>query len=163
MDAMSRTAESRRKRVAAPEGYDTLEAFLVEARKRFEAAVAADRENREAGLDDLRFVAGEQWDEAVRTSRQRQGLACLTINTLPQMTGVVTAHDSDTGAMTVEAAAAAGGGTQAGWTISLSSSGGVLSIAGQSGVISAPAARAALEVLSATEARAFAIAAAAAL
>jgi hypothetical protein len=82
-------AEAVRAPAAAPEGYETVEAFLEEARKRFGEAVDADRENRDAGLEDLRFQAGEQWDEQVRAQRLAKGRPCLTINTLPQFVGQV--------------------------------------------------------------------------
>ena len=52
-----------------PDGYETADAFLDEARKRFQEGVDADRDNREAALDDLKFVAGDQWDETVRAGR----------------------------------------------------------------------------------------------
>ena len=63
-----------------PDGYDTAEAFLDEARKRFQEGVDADRDNREAALDDLRFVAGDQWDETVKAGRLKKGRPCLSIN-----------------------------------------------------------------------------------
>jgi hypothetical protein len=72
-----------------PDGYDTAEAFLDEARKRFQEGVDADRDNREAALDDLRFVAGDQWDETVKAGRLKKGRPCLSINTLPQYIGQV--------------------------------------------------------------------------
>lgn len=72
-----------------PDGYATVEAFLEEARRRFQEGVDADRENREAGLEDLRFLAGDQWDEGVRAARLAKGRPCLTINTLPQFVGQV--------------------------------------------------------------------------
>jgi hypothetical protein len=72
-----------------PGGYDDEAAFLQEARERFQEGVDADRLNRDAGLDDLRFISGEQWDEQVKATRQRNGRPCLTINTLPQYIGQV--------------------------------------------------------------------------
>lgn len=72
-----------------PDGYETADAFLDEARKRFQEGVDADRDNREAALDDLRFVAGDQWDETVRAARLKKGRPCLSINTLPQFVGQV--------------------------------------------------------------------------
>ena len=73
----------------APDGYESADAFLDEARKRFQEGVDADRDNREAALDDLRFVAGDQWDETVRNARLKKGRPCLSINTLPQFVGQV--------------------------------------------------------------------------
>jgi hypothetical protein len=71
-----------------PGGLDQA-AFLAEARQRFNEGVDADRENRDAGLDDLKFVSGEQWDATIKAERQRRGQPCLTINTLPQYIGQV--------------------------------------------------------------------------
>lgn len=56
-----------------------------------------------------------------------------------------------------------GVGPYATWTISLAAAGGVTSIAGLSGIITAAAARAALDVMSAGETKSFAIASASAL
>jgi hypothetical protein len=66
----------------APEGYKDEAEFLDEARKRFQDAVDSDRENRDEGLEDARFAAGEQWDEDAK--KAREGLPCLVINQLPQ-------------------------------------------------------------------------------
>jgi hypothetical protein len=69
---------------------DETETFLAEVRRRFQEGVDADRENREAGLDDLKFLTGEgQWDERVEAQRLKKGLPCLRINTLPQFVGQV--------------------------------------------------------------------------
>lgn len=63
--------------------------FLAEARKRFTEGASADRENREAGYDDLKFLAGHQWDEAVELERREAGRPCLTVNRLPQFVAQV--------------------------------------------------------------------------
>lgn len=57
--------------------------ILAEARRRFQTAMDATRKNREAAVDDLRFLNGEQWSAALRAEREGQGLPCLTINRLP--------------------------------------------------------------------------------
>lgn len=67
-----------------PEGFDSVEDFLMDMREEFKADVAFDRENREQALDDKRFAAGEQWDQQVLA--QREGLPCLVINNIPQFT-----------------------------------------------------------------------------
>jgi hypothetical protein len=55
---------------------------------------------------------------------------------LNQMTGIVTAFTSSSGAMTVEVSAIGGsGGPFTDWTVALSSAGGVLSIVGETGVV----------------------------
>lgn len=70
-----------------PDGYDSADDFLRDAREEFQADLDYDRLNREAALDDLKFVAGEQWDAAVLA--RRVGKPCLTIDTLPQIIGQV--------------------------------------------------------------------------
>ncbi|MBL8554764.1 MAG: hypothetical protein JNL41_10835 [Phenylobacterium sp.] len=58
--------------------------ILAQARAAFELAADAEAENRREALDDLRFARlGEQWPEAVRQARAREGRPCLTINRLP--------------------------------------------------------------------------------
>jgi len=76
--------------VELPPGYDDVDTFLEEARKRFREGVDADRENREAAEDDLKFITGEgQWDPRVEAARRRKGRPCLRINDLPQFIGQV--------------------------------------------------------------------------
>lgn len=67
-----------------PEGFKTVEDYLRNMRETYENDLAADDENRRHAIEDKAFVAGEQWDPQVL--QQRQGLPCLTINTLPQFT-----------------------------------------------------------------------------
>jgi hypothetical protein len=58
--------------------------LLSEAREAFSRAADAEAENRREALDDLRFARlGEQWPDAVRRQRDREGRPCLTINRLP--------------------------------------------------------------------------------
>lgn len=63
--------------------------FMQEVRERYQEALDFDRENRDAALDDLKFLAGDQWDPTVKAQRGLQGRPCLTINTLPQFVGQV--------------------------------------------------------------------------
>lgn len=72
----------------APEKFDEA-AFLQEVRERFNDGSTADRENREAGYDDLKFLAGHQWDDGVEEERRLAGRPCLTINRLPQFVAQV--------------------------------------------------------------------------
>lgn len=64
-------------------------AFCQEARERHTEGASADKENREAGYDDLKFLAGHQWDEGVEEERRLAGRPCLTINRLPQFVAQV--------------------------------------------------------------------------
>lgn len=65
-----------------PVGYDSVEDYLDDVRKTYASDIEADQDNREAALEDKKFVAGEQWDPQVLM--ERQGLPCLTINSIPQ-------------------------------------------------------------------------------
>lgn len=67
-----------------PEGFESQEEFIKDMREQYQADIDYDRINRYEGMDDLRFVAGEQWDPVVL--QQRKGLPCLVVNTLPQFT-----------------------------------------------------------------------------
>lgn len=75
--------------IALPEGYDDEDDFLGEARERYQEGLDRDRDNRDAGLDDQKFLAGEQWDPQVESARKSQGRPCLKINTLPQFVAQV--------------------------------------------------------------------------
>jgi hypothetical protein len=57
---------------------------LTCAREDHAADLAADQENRDAALEDKEFTAGEHWDPVVL--KQREGLPCFTLNTVPQFT-----------------------------------------------------------------------------
>lgn len=58
--------------------------LLRRARKRFDTAWEADRPNREAALDDLKMLAGEQWDPTIYNTRTEENRPCETENRLPQ-------------------------------------------------------------------------------
>ena len=77
----------KKKSIALPEGYDDEAAFLEEARERYQQGVDYDKDNRDAGIDDQKFIAGDQWDSEAR--RARAGRPCLTINRLPQFVAQV--------------------------------------------------------------------------
>lgn len=57
--------------------------LLKEARERFDIAYTAEQENRERGVEDLRFLDGDQWPEEIRRQREVDQRPCLTINRLP--------------------------------------------------------------------------------
>jgi hypothetical protein len=69
---------------------DPTKKLLAEAHKRFKMCVDAERKIRQASLDDLRFLSGDQWPENVRRQREIDGRPCLTINRLPQFLRQVT-------------------------------------------------------------------------
>lgn len=58
--------------------------ILADAKEAFKLAAAAERDNREAARDDIRFARlGEQWPDAIVRQRRLEGRPCLTINRLP--------------------------------------------------------------------------------
>ncbi len=63
--------------------------IVAEAQERLEAAWIQDRENREDGFMDLKFLAGDQWPNEIRLQREAQNRPCLTINRLPQFVNQV--------------------------------------------------------------------------
>lgn len=64
--------------------------IITAARDRLKLAVDGDRENREAALDDMRNITGEQWPEDIKAARDAANRPCLTINRLPQFLRQVT-------------------------------------------------------------------------
>lgn len=58
--------------------------------KRMAEAVDADRNNRERGMEDLKFLTGDQWPEEARREREGDSKPVLTINRLPQFVRQVT-------------------------------------------------------------------------
>lgn len=73
-----------------PEGYKAVDEYLADMREEYRLDVEADKENRDAAMDDLKFASGDQWDAQVRAQRQPAtgpSLPCLTINTIPQFIG----------------------------------------------------------------------------
>ncbi len=81
MDGQMSDKTAKPTKPKVPEGYADEAEFIQEAVKRFQDGVDFDRENRDAGVQDLKFLAGEQWDAEALTARS--GRPCLTINTLP--------------------------------------------------------------------------------
>ncbi len=70
-------AERRRAKKAEAE-------LLERMRKRLKRAIEADRHNRTAAIEDLKFGNGEQTDEAEKQRRDRLGLPSLEVNLLPK-------------------------------------------------------------------------------
>ena len=74
MDGMSFTRDDvfsqRKPKFKLPKGYEDEWVFLDEMRKIFADNTGADRLNREASLEDLRFVVGDQWDDITRQRRE---------------------------------------------------------------------------------------------
>ena len=64
--------------------------LLKEARENRDKAEDFDRMNAEEAREDLRFIAGEQWDEADINQRREDGRPYQTINQLPQFVNQIT-------------------------------------------------------------------------
>lgn len=71
------------KDVVIPTDFDDEQSFLGWAVKTFEDDLEDDRENREQGLSDAKFVVGEQWDEFVKQNRVAAQKPTLVFNRLP--------------------------------------------------------------------------------
>jgi hypothetical protein len=54
--------------------------LLERARKRMDQCISVESENRKAGLDDLKFKAGDQWPADVMAERNLDRRPCHTIN-----------------------------------------------------------------------------------
>lgn len=52
----------------------------------------SDRDNRRDSLDDLKFIAGDQWPETVRKMREADGRPVLTINRMSQFVAQVSGN-----------------------------------------------------------------------
>lgn len=72
----------RSRRTSGPEKpYDDIR---KQALRRFDVAWEADRHNRAEAMEDLRFLVGDQWDEAIRNEREADNRPCAVENRLPQ-------------------------------------------------------------------------------
>lgn len=59
-------------------------AVIETAIKRLKIAVDSDDHNRVAGIEDLKFANGEQWDQKEKKRRSDKGRPALTLNFLPK-------------------------------------------------------------------------------
>lgn len=57
--------------------------ILDTAKKQFKNALTVEAPNRTEGLEDIKFVNGQQWSEADASSRAAEGRPCLTENRIP--------------------------------------------------------------------------------
>ena len=58
--------------------------FLDLATKRLKREIDADEHNRQAAIEDLKFLNGDQWDPAEEQRRRLRGRPCLKTNELPK-------------------------------------------------------------------------------
>lgn len=63
--------------------------FLKFIREAYQDDYSADEENREAALEDLKFLAGDQWPDRVKRKRLNRQKPVLTLNRLPAFIGLV--------------------------------------------------------------------------
>lgn len=68
----------------------TDEELVARAKDCYRLAMDATAAWRESALEDLRFLAGDQWDAQVKALRDNQGRPALTVNRLPQFVRQIT-------------------------------------------------------------------------
>ena len=73
----------KRPKIKLPDDYDSESDFLRDMRTDFYEDINYDRLNRDASLEDARFLIGQQWDDLVRQRREAARKPVLTINRLP--------------------------------------------------------------------------------
>lgn len=73
----------RKPNFVLPDDFDSEPDFLAHMRKEFYDDIAYDRLNRDAALEDLRFVVGDQWADDVRQRRISARKPVLTVNRIP--------------------------------------------------------------------------------
>lgn len=66
------------------------DSFMQQVRKDYERAVDFERANRDDGLDDLKFRAGEQWPDEIRRERETADRPIITVNRVAQFVRQVT-------------------------------------------------------------------------
>lgn len=69
--------------IEMPSDFEDENDFLKDMRQKFYDDIQYDRLNREAAIDDLRFMVGDQWEDSTRQRREAARKPCLTVNRLP--------------------------------------------------------------------------------
>lgn len=69
--------------IKVPDDYDDEASFLQDVIREVQDDINFDRLNREAALEDEKFIVGEQWDDIVRQRREAARKPTLTINRIP--------------------------------------------------------------------------------
>jgi len=64
--------------------------ILGDAKKRFIAARTVEAKNRTEGIEDLKFLNGEQWSQSDASARAAEGRPCVTENRLPTFANQIT-------------------------------------------------------------------------
>lgn len=81
-DAASSDAKKRLE-IKLPDDFRDEQSFLLYIRTLVNDDLEFDRKNREAGIEDSKFMVGDQWDNTVRARRARARKPILTVNRLP--------------------------------------------------------------------------------
>lgn len=70
----------RRQTIAPPDDFETAQDFLAYARKLYDDDRDADKDNRDAAIEDAEFFAGKQWNDTIRARRELKQKPVLTVN-----------------------------------------------------------------------------------
>src|SRR5258707_667887 len=76
-------AQPERPFIELPDDFDDEADFLKDMRQKFYDDIQYDRLNREAAIDDLRFMVGDQWEDSIRQRREAARKPVLIVNRLP--------------------------------------------------------------------------------
>ena len=76
-------------KIDLPSDYTNEQDFLADVRRWFQDDLDFDRLNREAAIEDAKFVAGDQWDDSVKSRRLRAKKPVLTFNRLVAFVGQI--------------------------------------------------------------------------
>lgn len=66
--------------IQPPDDFESVADFLTYARKLYSDDRDADKDNRDAAIEDAEFFAGKQWDDYVRQRREGKRKPVLTVN-----------------------------------------------------------------------------------
>lgn len=69
-----------RPKIEPPDDFDTAADFLTHIRKLYTDDRDADKDNRDAAIEDAEFFAGKQWDDTIRQRRETKRKPVLTVN-----------------------------------------------------------------------------------
>jgi len=77
----------KKKEPPVPDGFETKEEFIKWAIDTYGKDLDSDRLNRQQAIQDMKFVAGDQWDDRVLQQRIADRKPTLTMNRLPAFVG----------------------------------------------------------------------------
>lgn len=82
-DETAQAGPKRKPKHELPPDFDSEQDFLAHMRTEFYNDISYDRLNRDAALEDMRFVIGDQWDDLTRQRRNAARKPVLTVNRIP--------------------------------------------------------------------------------